>query len=157
MGVWAKSSSRWSGGGGIGSASGLASGSGSDCGAGCDAVSASLRLSAGDGGATGGSTGGAAGLSSSSGPSWNQLWRHLAQRTVRPSTPIALSGTTYLVAQAGQEMIIIALLSMMGTHPTRCAGTIQRGYTLFSTWIGRYRPICRPILAPGTFGLTQRI
>ena len=30
----------------------------------------------------------------SSGPSWNQLWRHLAQRTVRPSTPTALSGTT---------------------------------------------------------------
>ena len=31
---------------------------------------------------------------STSGPSWNQLCLHLAQRTVRPSTPIALSGTT---------------------------------------------------------------
>ena len=29
-----------------------------------------------------------------SGGSWNQLCRHLAQRTVRPSGPIALSGTT---------------------------------------------------------------
>ena len=24
---------------------------------------------------------------------WNQLWRHWAQRTVRPAAPIALSGT----------------------------------------------------------------
>ena len=25
---------------------------------------------------------------------WNQLWRQLAQRTVRPAVPIAVSGTT---------------------------------------------------------------
>jgi hypothetical protein len=31
----------------------------------------------------------------------------LAQRTVRPSGPIALSGTTYRVAQAGQAMIMV--------------------------------------------------
>jgi len=42
----------------------------------------------------------------SGGGSWNQLCRHLAQRTVRPSGPTALSGTTYRVVQAGQAMII---------------------------------------------------
>ena len=33
------------------------------------------------------------GSSSGSGGDWNQLCRQLAQRTVRPSSPIALSGT----------------------------------------------------------------
>ena len=37
---------------------------------------------------------GAGSLNASSGGSWNQLCRHFAQRTVRPSRPIAVSGTT---------------------------------------------------------------
>jgi hypothetical protein len=46
---------------------------------------------AGGGAGDGSSTAGGVAIA---GPSWNQLWRHFAQRTVRPSTPIALSGTT---------------------------------------------------------------
>jgi hypothetical protein len=46
---------------------------------------------AGTGGGATGLTGGGGG--STLAGSWNQLCRQLAQRTVRPSPPIALSGT----------------------------------------------------------------
>src|SRR5690606_10627191 len=64
-------------------------------------------------GAGGAGGGGAAGTgpsppAPSGAGSWNQLCRHLAQRTVRPSGPTALSGTTYRVAQAGQAIIMAA-------------------------------------------------
>ena len=40
---------------------------------------------------------------------WNQLCRQLAQRTVRPAAPMAVSGTTYRVWQDGQARIMSGL------------------------------------------------
>ena len=47
-------------------------------------------------------------LTGASGAGKTSLLRllYLAQRTVRPSTPMAVSGTTYRVAQAGHWIII---------------------------------------------------
>ncbi len=43
---------------------------------------------------TGSGAGGTATAAAGAAGSWNQLWRQLAQRTVRPVGPIAVSGTT---------------------------------------------------------------
>src|SRR3569623_1548302 len=76
-------------------------------------------LSAGGGtqraGCAGGAGGGGAACASaratrsSTGGPWNQLCLQLAQRTVRPSGPIALSGTRYRVRHSGHSRIIAAL------------------------------------------------
>jgi hypothetical protein len=59
---------------------------------------------------------------------------------VRPSIPIALSGTTYRVVQAGQAIIMSRVLSMMQRRPASLANALPDRIALFSTWIDGYRP-----------------
>ena len=92
----------------------------------------------GGAGAAGGTGGGGAVVTfsaetrrSTSGPSWSKLCLHFAQRTVRPSIPMALSGTTWRVAQAGQAIIMVTRgLRLPGEHDKRqpCSQTPE---TLF--------------------------
>ena len=92
-------------------------------------------------GAATGTVPSAASARSSDGGSWNQLCRHLAQRTVRPSGPIALSGTTYRVAQAGHWMIMLAAdPSQGGVQQQAVEHVCCGGPWLFSTSNSRYSP-----------------
>ena len=60
-----------------------------DTDAGAEGAASGAETGSGAGGAAGTGAAGAAAAGS-----WNQLWRQLAQRTVRPLGPIAVSGTT---------------------------------------------------------------